>query len=56
MPLRPGPTLELDISRFDPAHAMSHSSATSSVYVAASDLNSGPWARVANALTCRDIF
>lgn len=56
MSLRPGPTLKLDISRFDPARAMSHSSATSSVYVAASDLNSDPRACVTNALTCRDIF
>lgn len=56
MPLRPGLTLKLDISRFDPAHATSYSSATSSVYMGASDLNSGPRACVTNALTCRDIF
>lgn len=49
-------TLKLDISRFDPAHATSHSSATSSAYMGASDLNSGPRACVTNALTCQDIF
>lgn len=56
MPLRPGLTLKLDISRFDPAHTTSHSSATSSVYMGDSDLKSGPRACVTNALTCQDIF